>query len=230
MCELSAGQLESHRISRLEEGIESIRKARSLAERQGKPKRLLHEYTRATSVYHKQLWRLKLAAERMREVQYVSLLHSLLPPEDQDSPSQCDTPSAGQGSGAGPASSPSAAGYTVDLTGEQAAVLRDIMGHFERREHQRIQQEEAERMGDVPDFAVCGITMEPMLDPVVSSASGHSFERSAIEQWLASKPEDPIVRKPLSASQLTPNVSLRKAIDAYLEEHPWASPELQRPT
>lgn len=222
-CEIAAGQEDGQRITALEGGIGCIRRARELAERQGKPKRLLHEYTRATTGFHKQLWRLKLQAERMREVQYVSLLHSLLPPDaenthvpDIHSPSSGVT-AAAAGTGSGE--------VTVTLGQEEAQLLRNIIAHFEKREHQRSEQETAEESRDVPDFAMCGITMEPMLDPVLSSASGHSFERGAIEQWLQTKPEDPISRKPLRTADLTPNVSLRKAIDAYLEEHPWASPE-----
>ena len=225
-CEMAAANEDSGRIEALERGIGNIRRARELAERQGKPKRLLHEYTRATSVYHKQLWRLKLQAERMREVQYVSLLHSLLPAEVEPEQDAVDFAS-GITSASTPAAS-SVGGALAKVGHEEASLLRSIIALFEKREHARTEQEEAEAGGDVPDFATCGITMEPMLDPVVSSASGHSFERGAIERWLQTKAEDPITRKPLAAAQLTPNVSLRKAIDSYLEEHPWACPELQQ--
>ena len=56
---------------------------------------------------------------------------------------------------------------------------------------------------------------------------GHSFERRVITQYLSEiKPEDPHSRAPLHAGQLIPNLALKRAIEEWLAEHPWAHPSL----
>jgi STIP1 family protein 1 len=85
------------------------------------------------------------------------------------------------------------------------------------------EREEARRDRTVPDWACCGITLEPMLDPVTTPA-GHSYERVALEMALKLKEEEPRTRAQLSASKVVPNLALREAIAAWLKEHPWAHP------
>mmetsp|Transcript_26143 Transcript_26143/g.38717 ORF Transcript_26143/g.38717 Transcript_26143/m.38717 type:complete len:306 (-) Transcript_26143:915-1832(-) len=58
----------------------------------------------------------------------------------------------------------------------------------------------------------CPITDEVMVDPVVDP-EGNSYERAAIENWLVHNNTSPITRAPLTASQLVPNRSLKKAIE-----------------
>jgi STIP1 family protein 1 len=97
----------------------------------------------------------------------------------------------------------------------QLARLSEIFAERERRRAARA----------VPDHFICPITVDVMLDPVISP-SGTSFERAALLRALAAKAEDPISRKPLKADQLIPNLALKGAIEAWLLENPWAHPLL----
>jgi STIP1 family protein 1 len=105
----------------------------------------------------------------------------------------------------------------------EAAFLRrraDLADVFAEREQRRTPRQSA------PIYYTCSITLEVMLDPVLTPC-GHSYERSALEHYLKSvKPEDPLSRKFLSAEMLIPNIALRQAIAAYLAECPWAHPYL----
>ena len=59
--------------------------------------------------------------------------------------------------------------------------------------------------------ATCPITQEVMEDPVVC-ADGHSYERSAITQWLLSRNTSPATNMPLPSKSLVPNHALRNLI------------------
>ena len=68
---------------------------------------------------------------------------------------------------------------------------------------------------------MCKITFELMEDPVVTD-SGQTYERTAIEQHIERNGKtDPLTRKPISGN-LYPCVSIKKAIDDFLERNPWA--------
>ena len=60
------------------------------------------------------------------------------------------------------------------------------------------------------DF-ICPITTELMSDPVMA-ADGHSYERSAIERWLATKSTSPMTGEALVHSFLAPNHMVRRQI------------------
>ena len=78
--------------------------------------------------------------------------------------------------------------------------------------------------GDLPNDVYCPILQEVMEDPVVA-ADGHTYERSAIEEWLARslkhsmKPISPKTNQELSSMTLVPNIALRNLI-AWLRAHP----------
>ena len=65
------------------------------------------------------------------------------------------------------------------------------------------------------DF-ICPITTEVMSDPVMA-ADGHSYERSAIERWLATKSTSPMTGEALVHSFLAPNHTLRRQIREWEE-------------
>lgn len=71
--------------------------------------------------------------------------------------------------------------------------------------------EEKER--EVPQYFICPITQEIMQDPVIG-LDGNSYERSAIEEWLAKSPISPLTRQPMGGT-LIPNRQLKEAIDSY---------------
>jgi hypothetical protein len=52
-----------------------------------------------------------------------------------------------------------------------------------------------------------------MADPVVA-ADGYTYERGAVEAWLAHHAESPVTREPLLDGRLVPNHALRGAIAA----------------
>ncbi|GIL65313.1 hypothetical protein Vafri_19119 [Volvox africanus] len=80
---------------------------------------------------------------------------------------------------------------------------------------------------EAPSQFTCPLTMEIFRDPVVVP-SGRSYERSALLEHLKKVGRfDPITRQHLSEEQLVPNVSLRAAIELYLEEHPWGWGEVK---
>jgi len=62
------------------------------------------------------------------------------------------------------------------------------------------------------EMFICPITAEFMVDPVVDP-EGNSYERVAIETWLARHGTSPITRKPLRVSDLAPNRALKEAIE-----------------
>ncbi|GLI66757.1 hypothetical protein VaNZ11_010723 [Volvox africanus] len=80
---------------------------------------------------------------------------------------------------------------------------------------------------EAPSQFTCPLTMEIFRDPVVVP-SGRSYERSALLEHLKKVGRfDPITRQHLAEEQLVPNVSLRAAIELYLEEHPWGWGEVK---
>ena len=70
-----------------------------------------------------------------------------------------------------------------------------------------------------PQF-ICPLSLEMMEEPVFIS-SGHSFEKSEIEKWLAAcdaagePARDPLTNLALESSVLVPNVALRQMIAAW---------------
>ncbi|KAL7183530.1 hypothetical protein ACSBR2_025848 [Camellia fascicularis] len=64
----------------------------------------------------------------------------------------------------------------------------------------------------------CPITGDIMVDPVETSY-GHTFERSAIQKWLADCNLCPITKSPLNASLLRTNKTLRKSIEEWKDRY-----------
>merc|ERR1711998_224152 len=64
---------------------------------------------------------------------------------------------------------------------------------------------------DVPEELCCPLTMEPMLEPVVT-ADGHTYERAAIEAWLEQHDTSPLTNKHLEHRQLIPNLLVRSQL------------------
>merc|ERR1712078_925836 len=65
-----------------------------------------------------------------------------------------------------------------------------------------------------PAHLVCPLTLELFEDPV-STIHGHSYERKALEQALAVKHVDPMIRAPLTPQQVFPNIAIRQAVEEY---------------
>ena len=69
-----------------------------------------------------------------------------------------------------------------------------------------------------PPDLVCPITNEIMKDPVVTE-DGLTYERAAIERWLATHDTAPLTGQKLASRKLTPNVMARGMCMRWLEEH-----------
>lgn len=68
---------------------------------------------------------------------------------------------------------------------------------------------------NIPNSFLCPILHDIMSDPVVA-ADGHSYERSSIENWFSSGGKlSPLTGALLASQSLTPNHSLRKAIEDF---------------
>jgi U-box domain len=66
----------------------------------------------------------------------------------------------------------------------------------------------------IPEHFICPLTMEMMKDPLFSKY-GHTFERSAILEWLSKENSCPVTRQPLFPSMLIPHHALRLKIKAW---------------
>ncbi|XP_027624245.1 WD repeat, SAM and U-box domain-containing protein 1 isoform X2 [Tupaia chinensis] len=69
----------------------------------------------------------------------------------------------------------------------------------------------------IPDEFICPITRELMKDPVIA-ADGYSYEKEAMENWISKKKRtSPMTNLVLPSVVLTPNRTLKMAIDRWLE-------------
>lgn len=69
----------------------------------------------------------------------------------------------------------------------------------------------------IPDEFICPITLERMTDPVIAS-DGHTYERSGIEEWLATGHRtSPRTNLPLRNLELRPDPKLRARLEEYSE-------------
>ena len=64
----------------------------------------------------------------------------------------------------------------------------------------------------------CAITQGLMTDPVMDP-EGNSYERAAIEEWLAKSQTSPVTRTRLTVDRLVPNRALRELCEAYRAKH-----------
>jgi len=75
---------------------------------------------------------------------------------------------------------------------------------------------------EVPDAFCCKITLSIMREPYITP-SGITYERAVLVEHLRKNGEfDPVTKAAVSASQLVPNIALKSAIHAYLDDNPWA--------
>lgn len=72
---------------------------------------------------------------------------------------------------------------------------------------------------DIPDWALCPLTLEIMDDPLMDR-DGLNYERKAIVEWLnRGHTTCPLTRKPLSYRMLAPNAQLKLRIDHWRRQH-----------
>jgi tRNA A-37 threonylcarbamoyl transferase component Bud32 len=75
----------------------------------------------------------------------------------------------------------------------------------------------------IPDGFICPITQDIMKDPVML-LDGHSYERTAIEDWLKRSARSPLTNELLKdPSILLDNYALKSSIESFLKSHPGLS-------
>jgi serine/threonine protein kinase len=67
---------------------------------------------------------------------------------------------------------------------------------------------------ECPANFICPISLVMMEDPVICS-DGHSYERSAIEEWLRTSDRSPMTNETLANRTLIPNRALKLIIEGY---------------
>ncbi|TLS29705.1 hypothetical protein PpBr36_01455 [Pyricularia pennisetigena] len=104
----------------------------------------------------------------------------------------------------------------VEVRAEYDAKIDRLEKVFERS------RAAADRKRVVPEWAIDEISFGVMVDPVVTK-SGKSYERDTILTHLKTNKTDPITREPLHPSDLRPNLALKEACEAFLNENEWAA-------
>lgn len=66
-------------------------------------------------------------------------------------------------------------------------------------------------MDTTDDALLCPITLALFRDPVVAE-DGHTYERTAIEEWIQRNGTSPMTRKPMSLEILIPNYAIKKVL------------------
>ena len=128
--------------------------------------------------------------------------------------------------------------YEGDASSDAITELKRLHARLKKkqkkeRQRQRRQQDEsgaqgvADRSGpstssaiaaaEPPDEFMCPITHEVMEDPVVA-ADGHTYERAAIERWVAKKLMSPKTGGALGSATIFPNHSIRSQIREWQEK------------
>lgn len=85
---------------------------------------------------------------------------------------------------------------------------------LKKREKEKVRAQKP----DIPPEFTCSITAQIMFDPV-STSTGDTYEREAIENWLKRRSSNPVTGEYLASTVVTPNKSLRKLIRDWLEKH-----------
>ena len=67
---------------------------------------------------------------------------------------------------------------------------------------------------------VCPISLELMIDPVILTETGQTYDRATIESWLHMHSTDPVTNVQLRSKKLVPNIAIRKMVLARRAEYP----------
>ncbi|ACE06220.1 hypothetical protein Aasi_0849 [Candidatus Amoebophilus asiaticus 5a2] len=95
-----------------------------------------------------------------------------------------------------------------------------LAGGMLEGEEEQTQEEYEANNESIPDECFCPITQEIMKDPVIVQ-DGHTYERTAIEQWFSTgKCTSPKTGLNLLSTKLTPNYTMRSLIQELKESIP----------
>ena len=74
---------------------------------------------------------------------------------------------------------------------------------------------EAKLVEDLEVVLSCPISLGLFNDPVVSTESGHTYEREDIEKWLQGEECCPVTKWRMTPKHLVPNYTLAGVVDAF---------------
>lgn len=80
------------------------------------------------------------------------------------------------------------------------------------------EQQRDDPLADPPSEFLDPVCYTLMRDPVVSPASGTTYDRAVIRRHLLTDLRDPLNREALSPYDLKPDVELKKRIDAWVAQ------------
>jgi hypothetical protein len=80
-----------------------------------------------------------------------------------------------------------------------------------------LQPHKAFKKSDIPEYFICPLTQALMVEPIINEF-GHSYEKKPYIGHAASKKTDPISGQALEKNILYDNISIKAAIEHYLEE------------
>ncbi|KXS15067.1 hypothetical protein M427DRAFT_135297 [Gonapodya prolifera JEL478] len=78
--------------------------------------------------------------------------------------------------------------------------------------------QQAPPLATPPQSFICPLTQQLFVDPVIDP-EGNTFERAAIEEWLALNPTSPVTRSSLDPSMLAPNRALKSMVDDWCAQN-----------
>ena len=67
-----------------------------------------------------------------------------------------------------------------------------------------------------PDGCICPITGQIFSNPVLLP-DGHTFENSAIQEWLQKHSTSPVTNQEVGGCALTPNWAIKKVVDDWTQ-------------
>ena len=125
------------------------------------------------------------------------------------------TPAHSNGSGA---SLPAAAAAPAAHDGTQAATVDGAAAVQGGMQQLRLQASAAgsttAQAPRLPGWMACPLTHALLVDPVLCTGDGQTYERTAILRWLAASDASPVTGQPLTSRDILPNHALRSIIQA----------------
>jgi hypothetical protein len=86
-----------------------------------------------------------------------------------------------------------------------------------KKKNKELEEKLQKALEKYPEEYLCPILCDIMKDPVILK-DGHTYDRSAIEEWLSKHDTSPMTGARLISKELIPNYALKKMIATYLEE------------
>lgn len=80
-----------------------------------------------------------------------------------------------------------------------------------------LQPHKSFKKSDIPEYFICPLTQSLMVEPIINEY-GHSYEKKSYISHAASKKSDPISGLVLEKNIMYDNISIKAAIEHYLEE------------